>query len=36
MKLIIVSILLLLNVACVSIGDSDCVLVPGTLICVED
>ena len=36
MKIILVSALFLLNVSCVSIGDSDCVLVPGTLICVED
>jgi len=36
MKLIFIGILLLFNVACVSLGDSDCVLVPGTLICVEN
>ena len=35
MKLIVLSILLLINVACVSVGDSECVVVPGTLICVE-
>jgi len=33
-KLILVCVLLS-TVACATIGDSACVLVPGTLVCVE-
>jgi len=35
MKYIIIGILITLSSACVTVGDSDCILVPDTLICVE-
>lgn len=35
MRILVLSIMLVLSVSCASVGGSDCMLVPGTLICIE-